>query len=327
LVISSEKDLHAKVVLERLRALDARAGLLDLSDYPQRWRLSMNYGRPAGQDHRLRRVRDGEFALSECGVIWWRRPQPFELHPEIADHGQRSFVYTECLEALSGMWLSLDACWINQPTRDDEAARKAFQLKVAQKVGLEVPITLITNNPDDARDFVATHGPERTVFKAFSATLQHWRETRLLREDEVALLDNVRFAPVIFQEYIPARVDLRVTVVGGIMFASAVHSQATAYHVDYRIDLESAQVEPFELPTTVVERLRTLMDRLGLVYGAIDMRLTPEGRFVFLEINPSGQWLFMEERTGQPITDAFVRLLIDSDGGASPDSSLGRLSS
>jgi hypothetical protein len=312
LVISSDTDDHAMVVLERLRARDARAGLLDLSDYPQRGRLSMHYGRPVGQHHRLQTIRGGELPLSECQVIWWRRPRPFELHPEI-DQGQRAFVYTECLEAVSGLWLSLDAYWINQPTRDEEAARKPFQLKVAEQVGLEIPVTLITNDPDDARDFVATHGPARTVFKAFSATRQHWRETRLLRDDEVALLDHVRFAPVIFQEYIPARVDLRITVVGGMIFASAIYSQATAYHVDYRIDLDSAHVEPFELPTTVAERLRMLMDRLGLVYGAIDMRLTPDGRFVFLEINPSGQWLFMEERTGQPITDAFVQLLIEGD--------------
>ena len=100
---------------------------------------------------------------------------------------------------------------------------------------------------------------------------------------------------------------------GDNVFAAAIHSQDTSYAVDFRIDMDAARVETFELPSDVVERLQLLMDRLGLVYGAIDMRLTPDGRYVFLEINPAGQWLFIEQRTGQPMTAAFARLLAQHD--------------
>ena len=65
--------------------------------------------------------------------------------------------------------------------------------------GLETPTTLVTNSPEDARAFVETQGADRTIYKAFSATAQHWRETRLLKSDEFKLLDNVKFAPLIFQ--------------------------------------------------------------------------------------------------------------------------------
>ena len=74
--------------------------------------------------------------------------------------------------------------------------------------------------------------------------------------------------------------------------------------------MHSARMEAVELPEDVIARLRNLMKRLGLVYGAIDMRLTPDGRYVFLEINPAGQWLFVEQQTGQPITKSLVRLLL-----------------
>ena len=114
---------------------------------------------------------------------------------------------------------------------------------------------------------------------------------------------------MIFQEYVPGAVDLRVTMIDGTPFAAAIHSQDTPYKVDYRMHMDETIVEPYSLPQEIVARLRLLMQRLGLVYGAIDLRVTPDERFIFFEVNPSGQWLFIEERTGLPITETFVQLL------------------
>src|SRR5260221_5932211 len=119
----------------------------------------------------------------------------------------------------------------------------------------------------------------------------------------MALLDNVKLAPVIFQKYIPADVDLRITMIGEQIFPAAIHSQETEYKVDFRMTMEKARFEAVELPPKVVRMLRDLMKRLGLVYGAIDMRRTPKSEYVFLEINPAGQWLFVAKRTWQTIGD------------------------
>ena len=313
LVISSPNDEHATAVLSRLEQAGATAALLDLSQFPREVGLTMSYDNHSAHKFALTLPGPITLHLEECRVIWWRRPQPFQLHPEIQQDSHRTFAYNEAYEAVSGLWQALDAFWINHPTRDEVASRKAYQLRVAQETGLTIPATLITNRAMDARAFAATHGHESTVYKAFSATEQEWRETRVLQAAELDLLDNVRYAPVIFQEYIPAKVDLRVSVVGDRIFAAAVESQETSYKVDYRMDMARARLAPFSLPSEVEERLHALMRRLGLVYGAIDMRLTPDERFIFLEINPSGQWLFIEERTGQPITEAFVQLLAKHD--------------
>jgi glutathione synthase/RimK-type ligase-like ATP-grasp enzyme len=152
-------------------------------------------------------------------------------------------------------------------------------------------------------------GHERVAYKTFLPAGHDWRETRVLRREELAVLESVRYAPVIFQEYVPVGLDLRVTVLGGEMFAAAIRTAETSYEADYRMDMDAARVEPFELPADVSERIERLLARLGLVYGAIDMRLTPDRRFVFLEINPSGEWRFVERRSGQPITASFARLL------------------
>ena len=125
----------------------------------------------------------------------------------------------------------------------------------------------------------------------------------------------MRYAPVIFQEFVPAEADLRVTVMGSHCVAAAIRTAPSSYRYDYRMDLERSTVELFALPGKIEARLLALMRRLGLVYGAIDLRLTLDGRFVFLEINPSGQWLFIEERIGRSMTETFARLLVDGDRG------------
>lgn len=203
--------------------------------------------------------------------------------------------------------------WVNDPATDHVAHRKIKQLKVAQDVGLKLPDTLITNSPDQARRYIDSRGYRNTIYKAFSALEQAWRETRILKEDELGMIDYVRYAPVIFQEYIEAAVDLRITIVGEDVFPAAIYSQATSYPTDFRMDMARARMEPTTLPDDIEARLHDLMGRLGLRYGAIDMRLQPDGTYVFLEINPAGQWLFVEEATGQPISASLARLLVEND--------------
>lgn len=320
LILATAADEHAVAVAGELERMGARAEVVDLSEFPQRARLSARYACCADCGGRgfMLELADRRIDLAEIGAVWWRRPQAPAISPQITRSGHRQFAVSEAHEALSGMWHSLDAFWVNDPARDQVAHRKAYQLSVAQDVGLTIPHTLITNDPGDARAFVDGRGYRNVIYKAFSATPEDWRETRLLREEELALLDNVRYAPVIFQEYVEADVDLRVTVVGDELFAAAIHSQETEYKVDCRMDIASARIEAVALPQEVEERLQALMARLGLVYGAIDMRRTPDGRHVFLEINPAGQWLFIEQESGQPIAAALARLLHARDGAAQP---------
>jgi glutathione synthase/RimK-type ligase-like ATP-grasp enzyme len=210
------------------------------------------------------------------------------------------------------MWQALDAVWVNHPSKDEVAHRKAYQLKLAQDIGFTIPQTLISNDPAAVSAFIGSRG-QKVIYKSFSATEREWRETRLLKAEETALLENVKYAPVIFQEYVEAVYDLRITVVGDTLFPAAIYSQETAYKVDFRMDIAHARIEAVSLPEEVEAKIHALMHRLGLIYGAIDMRLTPDGRYVFLEINPAGQWLFIEERSGQPITEQFARVLNSFD--------------
>lgn len=308
-IVSRAGDSHTAVVRRHFEQWGVRAELLDLSDLPRQAGLSLSRRSGSRSGHVVRFPEGRQIVLEEATAIWWRRPQQFQLHADIVDPGHAHFAQSEMQEAMAGLWLSLDTHWVNHPLRDQDAGRKTYQLRLAADLGFEIPDTLITSDPDAARTFIDRWGPDRTLYKAFSATARHWRESRILRPDEVALVNNVRYAPVIFQEYVPADADLRITVVGDRIFPAAIYSQETAYKEDFRMDMVAARMEACTLPADIEDKLLALMDRLSLVYGAIDMRRTPDGRYVFLEINPAGQWLFVEERTGQRITDALCAQL------------------
>jgi glutathione synthase/RimK-type ligase-like ATP-grasp enzyme len=309
LVLSHAGDDHASEVLAALERGGHSAALIDTAQFPSRAALAIHYDR--GAPRCTFSIGGRDLDLTGARVAWWRRPQPFTLEPGIAPDAA-AFSYSECHEAIAGLWATLDVAWVNPPERDDVAQHKPYQLAVAGDVGLAVPRTLITNDPDAARRFIAELGPERTIYKTFLASERCWRETRLLRAEELALIDQVRLAPVIFQEYVPASADIRVTVVGKTMFAAAINPAAGGYAIDYRMDMAGASFVPTELPAATRKGIRALMKRLGLVYGAIDLRRTPDGD-VFLEINPAGEWRFVEERTGQPITAAMASLLAELD--------------
>ncbi len=310
LVVSHPGDDHAGGVLEVLEGLGHQVVVVDTGQFPAHAALTQRFG--DGVPCFELRTSGATVDLGRCRAGWWRRPQPYGLDPGI-DAEVASFAYSECHEAVAGLWAALDLVWVNPPELDERAHHKPYQLAVATEVGLTVPPTVVTNDPEAARRFVDTHGMDRTVYKTFLATEEHWRETRVLREEELELLDSVRLAPVIFQELVPAVADVRVTVVGDRMFATAVTPAPGGYQLDYRMDLAGADLRPTELPVEIEKGISALMRRLGLLYGAVDLRRTGDGDHVFLEVNPAGEWRFVEDRTGQPVTEAVAHLLVELD--------------
>ncbi|RKH25253.1 hypothetical protein D7X75_30375 [Corallococcus sp. CA031C] len=125
----------------------------------------------------------------------------------------------------------------------------------------------------------------------------------------MARLDSLSNCPAIFQEFIDARFDIRVTVVGNRVFAVRIDSQSGQSTLDWRFD-HSVAFELFELEPSIEASVLLLLRELGLTYGAIDMRQTPEGEYVFLEVNPAGQYLFAELLTGAPISEAMAQELL-----------------
>ncbi|MBO9554869.1 MvdC/MvdD family ATP grasp protein [Cellulomonas sp.] len=306
-IVSHDADLHTQEVTRHLDRLGAGHLLLDTSHVPTRTTLTTRQHPDATWEARW-----GERDLSDVHAVWWRRPQPFVLHDAVTRPQDRGFALGECAAMVAGIWACLDAEWVNEPDRDEAASRKMWQLQVASRAGLRVPRTLMTHDPAAARDFLAAE-PGGAIYKSFSATPATWRETRPVRDVEVGMLDQVRYAPVIFQELVPGGRDVRATVVGDRVFAAEIRADRSAYEFDFRIDSAHAPITEHRLPDDVERRLLDVMARLGLRYGAADFRVAPDGAHVFLEVNPAGQWLFVEYATGQPIAAALAELLVRLD--------------
>ena len=315
LLVSHDDDDHLAPVLSELDRIGSERVVVDTSRIPSS--VHMSAAHSSTGDRRRLRLEDGSWLdLAECGSGWWRRALPSPRDPRILDPAQAAWAVNETYEAMAGFWDALPITWVSPPRAIETSMMKTWQLPTARAVGLDVPDTLVTNDPDEARAFIDRLGLGNVVCKAFSATLENWRETRVVGEAEYAQLHQVAVAPVIFQELVPAEVDLRITVVGEEFFAAAVHSQELPYALDFRLFLENGpgvRMEPARLPQEVEAGLLRLLKQAGLRYGAIDMRRTPDGRHVFLEVNPAGQWRFVEEVTGQPITAAMARLLSELD--------------
>jgi glutathione synthase/RimK-type ligase-like ATP-grasp enzyme len=308
LVISHEQDPHADRVIRHLREKGENVLLFNLTELPDRATITIDYNCCGKPRIDFARVSGETFDLTQVRSVWWRRPQVPDL-ASVTDPQINLFTANEWNEAINGLWQLLDARWMNDPTRDDAASRKARQLRVAAEVGLRTPRTVITSDPARARAFIESRGVEKTIYKTFSCTHAVWRETRILQPEDLTQLETVRVAPVIFQEFIPAESDLRITYVDGALYTAAIRSAPDRGLVDFRMSVGDASMSAEQLPHTIAEQLRALMRRLGLVYGAIDVRRTPSGEYYFFEVNTAGEFLFVEDRTSLPISGAIAAWL------------------
>lgn len=320
LIVCDPGDPHGPAVRDALARRGLPVRLVDLAELPARATVAVRAAVRGGDtapasglplDALLSLDGEPPLNLAEVRGVWWRRPRALSAHEDLWRPSHREFALVQWQETLAALWDALPVRWVNHPARGDAADRKPLQLAVAAACGLRVPRTVVTNDPAEARAFAdAIGGPGRAVYKHLRAVPGVGRETQRLDREALARLDQVRYAPVILQEYVPGDLDLRVTVAGDTVFAAAIDARESAYPLDWRVDFDRARVSAAELPEDIGRGLRAVLERLGLLYGAFDLRRTPEGEHVFLEVNPFGRWTFVELRTGQPITDAVVDALV-----------------
>jgi glutathione synthase/RimK-type ligase-like ATP-grasp enzyme len=185
-------------------------------------------------------------------------------------------------------------------------AKKVNQLLAARQEGLRTPRTLITNDSQAVRAFAAEGSP--LIYKRLGTAPRPLTATKELRPRDLERLDVLPNCPAIFQERIDARADIRVTIMGMNMYAAEIDSQAGASPLDWRFD-HTVRFRPHCLDEVVQKQLLALMRRLGLLYGAADFRLTSEGEYIFLEVNPGGQYLFVEFLAGVDLTERMAEFL------------------
>jgi MvdD family ATP-grasp ribosomal peptide maturase len=288
--------------------------------YPTDVRLTAYYGASSsGDDERLTLTNDeGEFDLREVTAVWHRRLSIGAQLPADLDKQLRHASFGEASAAAHGMLASLKAFRIDHLHHIRHAENKQLQLQVARELGLDTPRTLTTNDPAAVRAF-AKSCEDGLITKMLSsfAIYDEGKElvvfTNAVKPEHLADLSGLRLCPATFQELVPKTLEIRATVVGQRVMSAAVDSQVStrATH-DWRRDgvRMLADWQPYQLPYDVEQKLLHLMDYFSLNYGAIDIILTPNGKHVFLELNPCGEFFWLERSPGLPISVAIADLLL-----------------
>lgn len=320
IVTHSEDNDSVARVAEAVADLGGEPVRLDTDLFPTETLLACRLG-DGGTRLRLRPSgASGEVELEDVGAVYYRRFYPARKIPDSLDSQLRRASVEESRRTLLGLLASFGAFQLDPYDRVRRAGHKQLQLRLARELGLAIPDTLITNDPEAVRRFAAEH-PEGIVTKMLSSFAIYDEAgneqvvfTTPLGAEDLEDMEGLDLSPMTFQQRVPKALELRVTVVGRRLFAAAVDSQSSERATeDWRRDGVALldRWSEAELPPEVGERLLALCDRLGLNYGAIDLILTPEGRYVFLEINPVGEYFWLEHHPGLAISQALAEVLVD----------------
>ena len=308
LILTHPFDPTADYVVEALHRRDIPVFRCDPGEFPKRLSLAASlYG--AGWVGSLR-LPEREVHLQDIGCAYYRRPTVFDLPDGMGDDVRR-WASQEARMGLGGVLSALPR-WLNHPSDIAAAEYKPVQLAAARACALAVPHTLITNDRAAAVDFA--HAVGKVVYKPLTPVNIADGDTQrvVFTTPVIAELidDSVAFTAHLFQEWIDKAYEVRLTVVDDGMFVTRLDAGTAAGAVDWRADYDELTYTPLPgVPDAVRAGVIALMRRLRLRFGALDFAVTPDDDWVFLEVNPNGQWAWIEDATGQPIAGAIADAL------------------
>lgn len=316
-IIADVFDVHADLVEQKLRRFGMEPYRLNL-DVESLTKTRTTYADSTWVLH----LPDGRcLDLSSVKKVYLRRAfveMPMELREEQDDDWR--IWENEWNRTLIGMYYALrNASWINPFRQAFAAENKYYQYDLAQQIGFRIPQTLVSNERKLLIDFCKRH--DKTVIKLMSQDFYGTQQEgyKSIYVNQISSADLHEFGeagenPVVLQEYIPKQFEVRYTVVADGHFACQIDSQKSQIAgVDWRrYDIPHTPHSMIEPPPEIRQKVAGLMQQLGLIFGALDFVVTPQGEWYFLEINPMGQWLWIEELVEAPISDSIVQWLLST---------------
>lgn len=266
--------------------------------------------RPRGQIERMR------LSIHEIHVAWYVR-ENHEAHPEVTlDDLEARFIRNECRQAVRALSTTLACKWVNSRQAIERVnSNKLYQQVLAAQCGLKIPRTIISNSPDEVIKFaekqhevlLKSMGYIRLDDEGKWSLYSEIFSLKELQESETA----IRRCPIYCQTYVEKRFEHRVMIIGSRVLSCRIDSQASEKtKIDWRhYDLKNTEHRQVELPIKVQRNLRRFMRAADLRYGAIDLIEDLNGDYVFLEVNPCGQWGWIADLAGVPVAQTVADFL------------------
>jgi len=319
LIITNDHDEHADAVSGELAKRGVPVFRFHPADFPDSCNVSIEI--EERRVHGELRTRAGRVRFDDICAAWYRRSgNLYDTRVTITSEKLDNYVKIQSQATLSALCSNLQTLWISHPLALRRAEVKALQLVEASKAGLRIPHTLISNDPDRASTFVEALGLADCAIKPLLAVgvtddQGGFRMPLTAMLPRGHSLESVAHAPTILQPYVEKAFELRCVVIGDKIFAAKMDTQA-----DEKSRIDSRGGEPdheiFELPDEVEASLHRVMESFALNFASLDMIVTPDGEFVFLDLNPNGQWLWLEFELGLPLVATMADLLTSNHATA-----------
>ena len=306
LILTSTSDLAADFLIVRL----LERGLPYMRfDSERHESLDSTFEVSDGSVARALRSGDKQADLSAIRAVWYRRsiaPMPSQ---EI-EQSQQRFAGGELAHYWRGLFLDDQVRWVNPMDRVWVGEHKLYQLRLARSLGLTIPKSLVSRRNDALASFATTVG--HVICKPiYHGLFVEPRARYSAYTHRVSATDFpsgvIQPCPVFLQEEITRVADVRITLIGQASFSVRIRAEGQDY-VDWRPSGLALSYSLDPTPDAVLDRCRAMMERLGLLYAAFDFIVTPGDEYVFLEVNPTGEWAWLEDRMDLPMRDAFCRL-------------------
>lgn len=307
LIITNRHDLHADIVAEKLRAAGRAAFRIDLDRFPRDYRITFDFAGGEWHGEIVCEQTGDTLRIDMIGAVWIRKKGDHAYRNSGLSAQEAVFADGEMRQILFGLLYTRDCYWMSHPLALRGAMWKNEQLSRAARMGFSVPPSIVTDAKARYRDFAAS-ASAGTIFKGMASetatpdqlepdeTPIILAPTTLIEARHEPMLDALETLPAFFQHYQPKRHEIRATIIGDRLFAARIHSQDDPRtSVDWRDYSAEILYEPDELPAGITARCIDFVHSYGLTFGAIDLIVTPDGDHVFLENNPGGQFLFVEQ--------------------------------
>lgn len=311
LILTNSRDVTADYLASFLTGQKVDFIRLDTDTILDRMLFSYRVGYPEIK------VDGRKLSAMEISNIWYRRPKKLASN-RFSEQPEDKYLLREWTEFLEGFLEHVPKeKWMNHPTANAAAENKLEQLSRAHRIGFLVPDTLATQDPNEFLSFYEKH-TSNVILKPIGGGYVE-REgddpdsiiyTNRVLPGHLRFSEEISICPVFFQKEIDKATDVRITVVDSEIHA--VSMQAIDDSGRQRCDIRrnnmaDVDYQKIDLPIEIVSKIDTLMRHYQLRFAAIDMAVDRAGEWTFFEINPNGQWAWLDIAGGQRIGDLFLK--------------------
>ena len=298
LILGNSQDDHALHLYQSLTKKGVKVNFLDTYLFPTKLHLSFNINANQGS---ICFPDEQQIDWEQIHSIFWRNFNRVGI-PQLEDSRQQMLAFNDSISALQSMIKGCPTHWVNSWDAYEFHRHKPLQLKKVHSLGVKIPQTLITNSPQEVRNFVQQQ--EKVIFKpVYGGATTKPLTAELLDAERLKLA--LKIAPITLQEYI-AGTNIRTFVIGEKVYSAEIRSS----YLDFRED-KNHELIPITTPELIKKQALALKKALFLEWTAIDWRLTPDGDYLFLEANPSPMFLHFEKVTRFPLTENLIELLLN----------------